>query len=92
MAIGKFAMGAYAVGWTAAAGAIAVAHDYAWGEHAVAWHANDLQAGAFMLRHHAQEAFTGLLALTAALVVLPSLAYAALLRRRRRTSKPPTGN
>ena len=92
MAIGKFAMGAYAVGWTAAAGAIAVAHEYAWGEHAVAWHANDLQAGAFMLRHHAQEVFNGLLALTAVLVVLPSLAYAALLRRRRRTSKPPTGN
>ena len=45
--LGQLAMGACAVGWTAAVGGIAVAHQFAQGGVAVALHANDAVADAY---------------------------------------------
>jgi RNA polymerase sigma factor (sigma-70 family) len=47
LVLGYSAIGACAVGWKAAVGAIAVAHEFAQGSAAVALHANDAAADAF---------------------------------------------
>jgi RNA polymerase sigma factor (sigma-70 family) len=50
LVLGLSAIGACAVGWTAALGAIAIAHQFAQGSAAVALHANDAIADAY-IRH-----------------------------------------
>ena len=47
-AVGWQAFGSCAIGWSAALGAVAVAHDFAQGGVALARHANDAVAGAFL--------------------------------------------
>jgi RNA polymerase sigma factor (sigma-70 family) len=48
LAVGWYALGACAVSWTAAQGSVAVSHDFAVGAVALARHANDAAAVAFM--------------------------------------------
>jgi RNA polymerase sigma factor (sigma-70 family) len=48
LVLGLSAIGACAVGWTAALGAIAIAHQFAQGSAAVALHANDAVADAYI--------------------------------------------
>jgi RNA polymerase sigma factor (sigma-70 family) len=60
LAVGLSAIGACAVGWTAALGAVAVAHQFAQGSAAVALHANDAAADAY-IRHQPFFQFSYLL-------------------------------
>jgi RNA polymerase sigma factor (sigma-70 family) len=88
LVLGLSAIGACAVGWTAALGAIAVAHQFAQGSAAVALHANDAAADAY-IRHHVFFQFSYLLITkwlwpTMLVATLPSLLIWRATRQSRR--------
>ncbi len=88
LAAGLVALGAFSVGWTGAAGAVAVARRFALGDLAFGEHENDAAAIAFATEHHLGAVFYGLLALIFILAVVPTAVLA--WRTRERASPQPT--
>jgi RNA polymerase sigma factor (sigma-70 family) len=91
LVLGLSAIGACAVGWTAALGAIAIAHQFAQGSAAVALHANDAVADAYIRSgiffRFSYALLTTWLWPTMLLATLPSLLiWRATRKNRRHTS------
>jgi RNA polymerase sigma factor (sigma-70 family) len=86
-AIGYVAYGGAAIGWLGAGGGAVVAHHFAQGGGAIAEHANDSAARAFMqdnLFFRYAEAFTGIMILLSWLTpAIPAFVVFRLKRRRR---------
>jgi hypothetical protein len=84
LAMGAMAIGGAAFGWVAAAGGLAVAHDFASGGLAVARHANDAAAA----DHFAVDRFfrlgDGLIRYSRVIVVLPVIVVLVKFLRRSR--------
>jgi hypothetical protein len=84
IAVGWFGIGGVALAWRAAVAGLGGAHDYAWGGHVVAEHANDLAAGEYLMQHHTEALFQGLFAVTIVVSIFAAAGWAWLQRWRRR--------
>jgi hypothetical protein len=90
LAVGVLAVGGAAFGWVAAVGGLAVARDFASGGVALATHANDAAAAAYVAGHPFLHAATRAADYAIVLVVLPgAMALAARIRAWRRSRSGP---